>query len=69
MYMLKKNIEEIGYGKTLFNGILKEMKKDGIKDFEIVVETKNYIIRKLIESKESLLVSKNNGKVKYAVKI
>lgn len=53
----------------LFNNVLEEMKKGGIKDFEIVVETKNYIIRKLIESRQNFLLSTNKDKVKYAVKI
>ena len=53
----------------LFNNILDEMKKKGIKDFEIVVESSNYIIRKMIESKQNLQLSCNDNKIKYAIKL
>lgn len=53
----------------LFNNIIDELKKTGIKDFEIVVERDNYIIRKIIESRENLQLSCNNDKVKYVIKV
>ena len=53
----------------LFNSLLEEMKKEGIRDFEVVIEKNNYIIRKLIESRKNLLLSTNKDKIKYVVKI
>lgn len=67
--MLKKNIEEIGYGKFLFNKVVEEMKKTGISHFEIVIESNNYIIRRILESKHNLQLSTNNNKIKYVIKI
>lgn len=53
----------------LFNSVLEEMKKEGIKEFEVIVGKKNYIIRKLIESRQNLVLSTNKDKIKYVVKI
>lgn len=53
----------------LFNNVIDEMKNKGMKDLEIVVDSNNYIVRKIIESRQNLQLSLNNGKIKYVIKV